>query len=169
MAGAGGQRVQIRKTVSREGFPITSDRNVANMLDNLVTGTKGRISSMDLMSAYISQAANTPDERMAKLIPQFQQKLVAVKVDPSATVRAWALYTLAGLAPNPAKSQQVQEMSRSADWQTRLVAALRTSELGPDTRKSILTELGNDPEPIVKDYADALAGPTTTPTTVPAK
>jgi tetratricopeptide (TPR) repeat protein len=151
-AGLGGYRVQLRKSVVREAFAVTADREVNRMLDNLVGGTKDRIANMDLMAAYMVN----PDERIKKLAPTFEQKLVAVKVDNSASIRSWAQYTLAGLAAAPAKAQQVQEMARSADWQARLLAALRSGDLGPDSRKSVLTELSNDAEPAIKDYAKSM-------------
>lgn len=151
-AGIGGYRVQLRKAVVRDAFAITVDREVNKMLDNLVSGTRDRIANMDLIAAYMAR----PDERVQKLASTFEQKLVQVKVDNSASIRSWALYTLAGLAPAPVKTQQVQEMARNADWQARLLAALRSRELGPETRKAILSELSNDPEPAIKDYATAM-------------
>ena len=164
--GVGGLKTQVRKTMSREGFAITADRSVNSMLENLVSGKKGRIANMDLIAAYMT---DRKDERIAKLAPLFEQKLIAVKVDPSPTVRSWAQYTLAGLAATPAKSQQVQEMGRSADWQARLLAAIRSWELGPESRKALFGELANDAEPAVKEYVAAYTESAEPPTTGPVK
>ena len=99
----------------------------------------------------------------------FTAGLSTIPSDSSPTIRSWAQYILAGLAPSPAKAQQVQEMSRSADWLARLMAGLRVSELGPETRKAVLTELSNDAEPATKDYASAMLETMASPTTAPSK
>lgn len=169
-AGPGGYRVQLKKLIARAGFAVVTDRAVTQLMDNLVSGTIGRISNMDLMAAYIREAkANPQDERMAKLSTQFEDKLVAVRVDASPAVRGWSQYLSATHGQPAAKQQMVTEMSRNADWTTRLLAAIAAGELDADARTSVLTELTNDAEPIIKDYSAAMltAGSRKMATTAP--
>ncbi len=174
-AGPGGYRVQLSKMVARAGFAIGSDQVVDKLLESLPQASFGKISMMDLLASYIRQARATPsDDRLAKLAPRFSEKLTAMKVDSSASVRAWSRYITADLADSAAKLQLVQEMSRSDEWPTRLLAAVTAEGLDAELRKSVLAELSGDAEPVVKDYASAIlkapsatTQPTTAPTTAP--
>ncbi len=170
-AGPGGNRVQLNKVIARAGFGVGSDAIVDKMLDDLEKGTIGKISKMDLMAAYIRQArANPADERLAKVAPKFQEKLTVVRIDTSASVRGYARYLSATFAEPANKASQVQEMSRSEDWSTRLLAAVAAqSGIDAEAKKAVLTELSNDAEVSVKEYAAAtLKVPATTqPTTLP--
>ncbi len=174
-AGPGGYRVQLNKMVARAGFAIGSDSVVDKLLDDLPQATYGKVSMMDLLAAYIRLSKATPsDDRLARLANRFSEKLTALKVDPSVSVRAWSRYLTADEADNAAKPQQVQEMSRSDEWPTRLLAAVAAEGLDAESRKAVLTELSGDAEPTIKEYAAAIlkapgatSQPTTAPTTQP--
>jgi tetratricopeptide (TPR) repeat protein len=169
-AGPGGYRVQLNKMIARAGFAILSDTEVDKLLKNLTEGTFGKISNIDLIGEYLKQAAANPsDERLAALKPKFEEKLVAVRVDPSASVRGWSQFTLTRFISPTSRAQQIQEMSRSQEWSTRLLAAVAAARLDASAGKPILQELAKDSDAVVKDYAAAMlqAAATTRPTTAP--
>ncbi len=168
-AGPAGYRVALKKLIARAGFSINSEKAVGDLREGLVNGNLGRFNKMDLMAAYIRDARNNPaDEALNWAAGIFRDTLIAVRVDASPSVRGWARYLSLTLAAADTRKATVQELVRSNDWTTRLLGAIGANQLEEADRQATLAELSSDAEPLVQEYAAAMAKVTPSATTQPA-
>jgi hypothetical protein len=175
--GAAGYRVQLKRVVDRAATSIATQQQQQKIFDTLATGSpRDKIRLISLLQHYIMILA---DEKMGKgamaKAREFQEEIRTVAGDSSPAVNAWARSV--GLLLNPAERRMTLLKQQAADsyMPARALAVLIARERGvvkPEEAMQFIAQVQqNDPEPLVRELAaavaDDLAHPTTQPTTAP--
>jgi hypothetical protein len=183
--GPAGQRVTSPRLAERRGIPnnagVVEQRALAAMSNG---ETADRMLAVEQVAAFVPFYGAAPvNDQEAGAVEAKKKSLMALldvlrrgSADADPGVRAWALYCNAWIGTKEDRAAAVESMAGDPAWQSRLLAALlsQRTALG---RATIAKLAESDADPIVKDYAAAVAKlpattqpstqATTQPTTAP--
>jgi len=178
LPGAAGYRVQLKRVVDRSATPIASPQQQQKVFDTLAGGTpKEKIRLISLLQHYIMLLSDDKAGKQAQAkAREFQEEIRTMSGDSSPAISAWARSV--GLLLNPPDRRLALLKQQAADTYVpaRALAVLISREkdvLPVNDAMAFVAEIKkNDPDPLVRDLADAvvddLAHPTTQPTTEPS-
>jgi tetratricopeptide (TPR) repeat protein len=180
--GPAGTAINFYRTFTYTGVPLSLPGG-QRTLQAWMTSTSAvqKIHAVDLLAAEIRLARKPgAEDAQKKLAADLPAQLDKLRQDPIPTVSAWASYVAAGLAADSQEAQKIaSDMSQSPQWTTRLLSVLAGGARPAELRRQVASRLSNDPAPVVKAAASAMAEwisqmpsqvtDTTRPTTLPDK
>ncbi|HSV16466.1 MAG TPA: hypothetical protein VLI90_19545 [Tepidisphaeraceae bacterium] len=156
-AGPGGYAVKFSKVMNRSAAPPDGpapQRAIAALQDGKPAD---KINAVNLLSSYVRSILSkkdVPDAVKQKTLGLVQMILKA-REDRVPAVAATANYQAGRLLGGDQAKQLIQEMSRKPDWRQRVVALMVIDQLPMDAQKDLATQLSSDPEPSVRELAQA--------------
>jgi tetratricopeptide (TPR) repeat protein len=177
MPGPGGGGAEFLRTFTYMGMSLTLPSGKQQIEQALASQSAvDRIHAIDLLAAYIRLARQpNVDEAVKAAAASLPAEIDRLRHDPSAPVAAWAGYVSARLSAPAAQPAIVTEMSKSADWSTRLLSMLAAGSMPAAQQRQLASDLASDADPDVKAVAasitdltqEPISEPTTTPATEP--
>ena len=174
LPGPGGGGAEFLRTFTYTGISLTLPSGKQQIEQALASqNATDRIHAIDLLAAYVRLARQpNVDPAVKAAAANLPAQINQLRHDPSAPVAAWAGYVSARLSAPEAQPAIVSEMSKSADWSTRLLAMLAAGSLPPAQQRQLASDLANDADPDVKAVAASITEltqePISEPTTAPA-
>jgi hypothetical protein len=176
--GPAGQRITSARLVERRGTPNNSaviEQRVLNAMSN--GDPSDRIRALELVATFMDlvsrqdtsgqqpqdpAAAAAAAEDMKKALASLRDVMRRGAADGDASVRAWANYCIAAFAPEAERVAGIEAMTADPAWQSRMLGVLLSQTKGG--ARQVIAKLGeSDPDPLVKQYAAAVAAlPATT-------
>jgi tetratricopeptide (TPR) repeat protein len=156
-AGVCGYSVPSSELISRQPIPISKAEQRAALYDRLNVEDGGvKIRAIQAIATYVQLLKKSKEAQAQTIQTEFITRLH--RVDPAGRdpVLAFQTFELAGIAEGDDRLNQVSAMTADSHWQTRLLGLVACNDLG-DKGIDIASKLSGDPDPIVKDYAVALA------------
>jgi hypothetical protein len=99
-------------------------------------------------------AGVTIDQTLSMAKEMFNDTLAGTS-DKDPMVQAWARYRSALISPPAQQADLVQKMAQSESWYGRMLAVMAAEKM-PDNGAVVAGALSNDPDPVVRDYAEAV-------------
>jgi len=162
-----GMKVQLSEMLERSATPISSDDARTKLVDRLENPDGGvRIRTLEAMATYvvILRKSTTPDEKT--VAEQFADYIHKARNDSAGPVRAWARYLNAFINAGGGQADAINAMADDAYWVTRLLAAYGSPVVG-EKASAVAERLSSDKDPVVRQYAKALARSLAAATTQP--
>jgi len=169
--GPGGQYVVFSRTFVREPSELQTAVAQRDLHDDFVNGAPNdRMRDLDLMGSFVSGMDKETDQTVRDSSDLYIHYITKARSDATPEVAALAGYLAATLPGVPGRAQTIDELLRSAAWQTRLLGLAAARQQPAEVQQRLCEPLAEtDPDPVVKSMAaallDALKLPATLPTT----
>lgn len=167
-----GYSVRMEQMLERTATPLQTQDQINQLIARLSADDGGdQIRAIEIVEILINRLQTNKDPQVQKLIAALQQALVQTPTTKKPVVEAWKQFELAELMDPDEQLKATQSMALSSDWEARLLALILTQGLGARAIP-VANSLSTDPEPIVRDYANAISPmlasmKTAPPTTLP--
>jgi tetratricopeptide (TPR) repeat protein len=152
-----GYGVQLTRMILRSPVVLSSDDAREALLQQLHDGDGGqKIRVLDVLTSGIQalRRENAPGDQ--DIIDKFMAHIRQATNDEVPAVSAWARYSLELLTTGDDQAAVLAQMGQDkSHWQSRLLAMVAQSVVGGTVELS--TQLSQDSDPIVRDFAIAMA------------
>jgi tetratricopeptide (TPR) repeat protein len=161
-----GYSTQLASLIERVPTPVGTSEQRSNLMSRLNSEDGGeRLRVIKVMALYAAQFRGNTDTQ--SIADQFIARIRKLR-GLSKSVNAWKQYILEQLDDPGRQDEDIQEMSKSADWQSRLLSLLAVSVLDPARGTDLSGQLISDAEPAVSGFAAGLQDAEKASTTQPA-
>jgi tetratricopeptide (TPR) repeat protein len=173
--GAGGEYMTFLRSFVREPSELQTAAAQRDLHDDFTNGAANdRIRDLDLMGSFVAGMDKETDQTIRDSSDLYIHYITKARSDPTPEVAALAGYLAATLPGVPGRADTIDEMLRSAAWQTRLLGLAAARQQPVDVQQRLCGPVAEaDADPIVRSMAigvmDALKAPASTqPATAPA-
>jgi tetratricopeptide (TPR) repeat protein len=155
--GLGGYVVRASDLIAREPVPIETDAQRNQLFTAMAQGDGGdKIRLMQVLSVYIGILRADKDPGALAVVKDFMARLRKVEPSESPSVQAWHRMLLAQLSGDD-ELGALTAMAGNSSWQMRLLALEAARQSLGTKAIPLAQQLGGDQNPIVREYAVALA------------
>jgi hypothetical protein len=168
--GAAGQYVIFGRAFVRLPSELQTTAAQRQLREDFVTGTPDdRMHDLELMAAFVTGMDKESDPTIRKSADLYIHYISKAGSDATPEVAAWASYLAATLPGIPGRADTIDEMVRSAAWQTRLLGLAAARQQPADLQQRLCGPIaGGDADPVVKAMASAMLDTLKLPTSQPA-
>jgi tetratricopeptide (TPR) repeat protein len=155
--GVCGYAAPSTELIARSPVPIVREEQRAALYERLNIDDGGeKIRAVQAIATYIQLLKKNKSPDAPKMQAEFTTHLHRVDPGGREPVAAFLAFELAGISDGDDQVNQVTTMTVDTHWLTRLMGLVACNDLG-NGGIGIASKLTNDPDPIVKEYAVALA------------